>query len=34
MCRMNRLDLELVLKAFVNMYEGANHERIMYPEDV
>ena len=34
MCPMNRRDLELVLKAFVNMYEGANHERIMYPEDV
>lgn len=33
MCPMNRRDLELVLNAFENMYEGANHERILYPED-
>lgn len=33
MCPMNRRDLELVLKAFENVYEGANHERIIYPED-
>ena len=32
-CPMNRRDLELILKAFENMYEGANHERILYPED-
>ena len=33
MCPMNRRDLELVLRAFINVYEGANHDRIIYPED-
>ncbi len=32
-CPMNRRDLELIVRAFENMYESANHERILYPED-
>ena len=32
-CPLNRRDLQRISEAFIYVFEGANHERIVYPEE-
>ena len=32
-CPITRRDINAIVKAFVSIYEGARHERILYPQD-